>query len=79
MSPAAATQPASDVKLRLNQVGCFHRDIYILKKKDFPAVIVSKSALTAFSAFKQSLFESQLEDYACDMQRVCWRVLQNNK
>lgn len=39
-----------------------------------PAVVIYKSAITVSPAFRQSLFESQLEDYASDMQRVYWHV-----
>lgn len=38
----------------------------------FPAALTCKSAITVSPAFKQSLFESQLEDYFSDMQRVCF-------
>lgn len=75
MSPTAATRPASDVKPHLSPVGCA---VSIESMYDFPAVIIIKPTVPLSPAFKHSLFESQLEDYASDMQRVFQHVFQND-
>lgn len=75
----AATQPASDVRPRLNQVSreefprCSSNSFrYAYSYMIFLFSFIIFKSFTFSPAFKQSLFESQLEDYASAMQRVYW-------
>lgn len=73
MNTAAVTQPVWDVRPHLNQVRLFQ--IYIVNLRITATVLYCNmnAFVIVFTALKQSLFESQLEEYANDMQQVyCW-------